>query len=106
MRTPRKAHLVQPRLSSVGALLARQAAADHRDLHVVERGQRRDQVVELEHEADGFGPVSGRVLEPLEVATVYRDRAAVRPVERAEKVQQRALPAARRTGQRNELAGL
>src|SRR5439155_23471232 len=80
-------------------------AADHRHLHVLERGQRRDQVVELEDEADRRRAVLGDVLELLEPDPADGDAARIRPVERADEVQERALAAAGRACQRDGLAG-
>ena len=85
---------------------AREAASEHRHLDVLERGQRRDQVVELEDEADDLRAVVGGIGERVDALAADGDRARVRPVERADEVQQRALPGAGRAGQRDELARL
>ena len=61
--------------------------------------------MELKDEADRRGAVLGGV-QPFERGAVNRDRAGVRPVERPDQVQQGALPAAGRPGQRDELARL
>jgi hypothetical protein len=61
--------------------------------------------VELENEADGCGAVLGCV-KRVERGAVDTDRTRVRPVERADQIEQRALSASGRSGQRNELAGL
>ena len=94
--------LHRPRL----ALGAAEPAAHHRQLHVLVRVQRRDQVVELEDEADRPGAVLRRILEPLEPLAPDDDRPRVRPVERPDQVQQRALAAAGRPGQRDDVARL
>ena len=62
--------------------------------------------MELEDEADGLGPVVRRIVEPADVHAVDVDLARVGPVERADEIQQGALPAAGRTGERDELARL
>ena len=56
------------------ALAAPSAAAHHRHLDVLDRVQRRDQVVELEDEADGGGPVLRRVAERLQPLVADDDR--------------------------------
>jgi hypothetical protein len=61
--------------------------------------------VELEDEADRRGPVLGRV-QAVELAPVDLDRAAVRPFERADQVEQRALARPGRTGECDQLARL
>ena len=60
--------------------------------------------MELEDEADGVGAVAGRVVEPGHVLAADPDLAGVGPVERADQVEERALAAARRPGERDELA--
>ena len=60
--------------------------------------------MELEHEADGPGPVLRRI-RAVHHRTVDRDRAGVGPVERADQVQERALARPGRSRQRNELTG-
>jgi hypothetical protein len=79
------------------------ASPEHRQLHVLDRVQRRDQVVELEDEADDRRPVAGAVLGPERQAG-DRDLPGRRPVEGTDQVQQGALAAARRPGDGNELA--
>ena len=84
----------------------RPAAAEHRQLHVLGRVQRADQVVELKDEADGLGAVGVRVGQRLEPLAADGDAALVRPVERADQVEERALAATGGTGEGDELAGL
>ena len=65
---------------------------------VLARGQARDQVVELEHEADVLAPVAREpgLVARGQLAVVEPDVAGGRRVEPAEDVQQRRLAAARR----------
>src|SRR5207245_2896092 len=62
-------------------------------------------VVELEDEPDRLGAVGRRILQPLDVLPADKDLARVRPIERADEIQERALPPARRARERHELAG-
>ncbi len=60
----------------------------------------------LEHEPDRRGAILVGPLERVEPLPADLDRAGVGPVERADEVQDRALPRPGRTGERDELAGL
>ena len=66
--------------------------------HVLERGQARDQVVELEHEPDVLAPVlrQPRVVQSRQLVVEEPGLAAARGVEAPEDVEQRGLAAARR----------
>ena len=59
--------------------------------------------MKLEDETDRRRPVLGRV-KRLERCAVDRDRSRVRPLERADQIEQRALAASRRSHERGELA--
>ena len=80
----------------------------HRHEHVLERGQRRHQMEELEHEADGAAAEAGqRVLtEPGDVGAVDQDLAGRRLVEAGHEANQGRLAAAGRTDDGEPLAGL
>ena len=75
-------------------------------LDVLARGERGDQVVELEDEADVLAPEPGesRVVVVREIVIEEVDRAPGRNVEAAEDVEQRRLAAARRSEQDDHLA--
>ncbi len=76
--------------------------------HVLLRGERREQVEELEDEADVVAAQLGQLLvvEPLVVAAGDGDRPGGRRFERPDDVQQGALPGARRSHDRDHLARL
>jgi len=95
--------LPEQRLGALDSFRSARAAAEHRHLDVLDRGQHGDQVVELEHEADGSRAVA-RGIRAVERRAVDGDRPGVGPVERADEVQQRALARSRRAGQGDELA--
>src|SRR5262245_19649123 len=79
---------------------------EHRDLDVLRRGERRDQIVRLEDEADHLGAVARRIGEACEVEAVDLEPPGVRRVERADEVQQGALAGSRGTREPHQLAGL
>lgn len=81
-------------------------SAHHRHLDVLQRTQRRDQMVELEDESDGCGPVAGRISEPVYGLAAHSDRPAIGTVERSDQIEQRALPTPGWPGQSNECAGI
>jgi len=97
--------LAQQRARVLRSRRATPAASEHRHLHILERCQRRNQVVELKDEADRRRAVL-RGVDAFERGAVHEDLAGIRPVERTDEVEQRALSAPRRTGQRHELARL
>ncbi len=74
--------------------------------HVLARGQARDEVVELEHEADVFAPVRSQRRLPRsgERASTERDLSRRRDIQAAEEVEQGGLPAPGRTEQDGELS--
>src|SRR5690606_32605005 len=83
-------------------LLGRQLRQEQRHLHVALGGEDRQQVVELEDEADvaraPLGEAPGR--EPVEPLAHDDDLPLVRAIETADQVQQRRLPRAGRAHQR------
>ena len=76
--------------------------------HVLLGGERGEQVEELEDEADVVAPQRGQLLvvQPLVVAAGDGDRPGGRRFEGPDDVQQGALPGARRSHDRDHLAGL
>ena len=76
-------------------------------MHVLDRGQRREEVVALEYEADALaaeiGKAFGREADGLVAGEV--ELAAGRGQDAAENRKQRCLAAARRAHQQRELAG-
>src|SRR5918999_5217639 len=82
------------------ALLGSKLRRRQRDLDVLPRGQRRDQVELLEDEAEGLAPQIRELIvrEPCQVAALELDRAGARPVERAEQLEQSGFPGSRRPG--------
>ena len=79
----------------------------HRQRDVLRRGQRRDQVERLEHEADPVAPQLGELLlgERAEVGVADPDGAVGERVEAGEGVHERRLARARRAHDRGEAAG-
>src|SRR5438270_5660817 len=76
----------------------------HGDLDVLDRIQRRDEVVELEDECNRSRAVARRIVEAGDVHAVDDDRAGIGTVERADEIEERALASAGRSRQRDELA--
>ncbi len=78
----------------------------HRHHHVLERGQRRHQVEELEDEADLLPAQPGQpvLVERRDVGAVDHDPPGRRRVEAGNQAEQRRLPAAGRSGHREEPA--
>ena len=60
----------------------------------------------MEDEPDDLRPVAGLILQPDDVFAAHHDRAGIRPVERPDQVQQRALARSRRPGQGDEVTAL
>src|SRR5664280_723044 len=102
----REPDLVEKLARSCLPCFARVMTPEHRHLNVLERAKSRDQVVELEDKADDFGSVLHGIAQVFDAPRANADRARIGPVERSDQVEQRALTAARRTHQRNELARL
>jgi hypothetical protein len=77
-----------------------------RDQHVLQRRERRHQVVELEHEAERAAAAARQpvVVEVRGRLARDQDLARGRPIEQAHDVEQRALARARRADERAELA--
>ncbi len=88
----------------VGAIGVSRDLGDERD--VLARGEARDQVVELEDEADVLAPVARErgLVGEREIVIAVVHVAAGRHVEPAEDVEQRRFAAARRAEQHDELA--
>ena len=90
---------------------ARDGVAPTRDLHrhqdVLEGGQRRHEVEELEDEADLLAAQSRQFVfaEGGDVDAVDEDLARARGIEAGQQAQECGLAAARRTDDRHELAG-
>ena len=78
---------------------------EHRHLDVFAGAERRDQVIELEDEADLPGAVVVQVWHLGEQSAADADRAGRRVFERGDQVQQRRLAAAGGAGDGHELAG-
>ena len=74
--------------------------------HVFPRRQTGNEIVKLKHEADVLAPVArqGRVVEFGELLAAIEDRAARGHIQTAQNIEQRALAAAGRTEQHDELA--
>jgi hypothetical protein len=79
-------------------MVERPAGELDRELDVLARGQERDEVPALEHDADLAGAHSGPlgVVEPGDVDTVDHDRPGVRSHQTGDHAEQRRLAAARR----------
>ena len=80
---------------------------EQRPCHVLHRGQHRDEMEGLEHEAELLVSESGEraIVMATEVHALDSHGAGVRVVETADQVEQRALAAAGRAGRDHELAG-
>ena len=80
----------------------------HRHEHVLERRQRRQQVKELEHEADPLAaqPRQRVLVERRDVDAVDDDAPGRRRIETGQQPEQRRLAAARRPGDRDDAARL
>ena len=87
-------------------LVVRDAGRSDRRLHVVDCGERRDQVELLEHEPERPQPEIGEggVAERAEVLAFEAHGPLARAVERAEQLEQRRLARAARADERDELA--
>src|SRR5580765_3404785 len=92
----------------LASLAAGERSQGERELHVLERGQHRHQVVELEYEADRGGAPVGEVglRQPGDVDAVDEDRARIGFVDAGEQVEKRRLARARRPHQAEEVAAL
>ena len=105
MHARAEADAVERRLGQLAPLGVRHPAVEQRDLHVVEHAQIGDQVERLEDEPDLL--VADRGQRAIAVAgdrrAVELHRALGRRVEQADQVEQRALAAARRPHDRDEL---
>src|SRR5215470_11369343 len=98
----------QRRLDVLVTHPARQPGQRERQLDVLERGQHRHQVVELENEADRARPPVGelRLAEPRDVDAVDQDLARIGLVDPGDQVEQRRLARAGRPHQAEEVAAL
>jgi multidrug transporter EmrE-like cation transporter len=95
----------------VGAAAAGAAidAGEHEgERHVLPGGEPRAQMERLEHEAHRGGPEAGQLplVERRQVASVDHEVAGRGPVETAEEIEERGLPGAGRTEDRDAVAGL
>src|SRR5690606_40736156 len=83
-------------------------SSDLRNLDVLLRGLRRQQVVALEHEAERLAPQPREPVgvERLDIPAGEQVRAARRPVEAPEDIHQRRLTGARLADDRDELPGV
>ena len=95
-----QADFVEQRLGPLGGVAA--AGDLHRHLDVLDGGERRHQVEELEHEADLLAAQPGQCVfvEACDLGAANRDRAARRGIEAGNQSEQRRLAAARRTDDR------
>ena len=89
-------------------LHARRASDHLRQHHVLQRGEFRQQMMELVNKADGVAPDRGArgIRQRAGVAAGNQDRPAIRPVEQPGDVQQRRFAGTRRRDQRNDLAAM
>ena len=98
----------QRRLGARAAIGLAEPGEEQRQLDVATRIEDRDQVEELEDEADVARAERGELVlgERVETLTRDLDAAAARAVEPRDQVEQRALARARGTHQRDEAAAL
>ena len=102
------AELAQQLVRGPAGVLAPPADEQQRQLDVLDRGQRRQQVEELEHEAD-LAAAQARELglaQLVDALAVEPDLAGRRAIEAGEEVEQRRLAAPARAHDRDELAAL
>src|SRR5882672_6460897 len=78
----------------------------HRDLHVLERGESREQMKGLENETDFMGAIRGKIGALRERSAAIAQRAGARMVERAKHLEQRGFSRAARAYERDKLAFL
>src|SRR3990172_6125214 len=78
----------------------------HRELHVLLGGEHRNEVEELEDDADRLPSIPHQVpiRQPRDVPAVHEDRTRRAPVQAPDEVQERRLPAAGRPGDGDPLA--
>ena len=91
------------RRATIGHWTTRQ---HHRQLDVLERRPRRDQVIRLEDHPDGRQPIRGELIagHPGQVAAARLDAPRGRTIQAPDQVQERRLPRARFSQQRHPLA--
>ena len=82
----------------------RPALFKHRDLHIFERGQGRQQMKRLEDETDMLGPKARRVSQPAERFTAKSDLARIGRIERSEQMEQGRFAAAAGPHQRHKFS--
>src|SRR6188508_106295 len=106
LRAILQADEAQGRLDALAPLAAREPRQQQRQLDVALGREHRQQVVHLEDEADVVrAPACERaVAHRIDALACDLERAAARPVEAADQVQQRRLAGARRPHQREEVA--
>jgi len=94
------------RHGAVAALPGAEPGQQQRQLDVAERGQHRDEVVELEDEADvAAAPARQRALgQRADVGSVDHDLAGRGTIDACDQVEQRRLAGARRPHEREEFA--
>src|SRR6266478_7187869 len=76
----------------------------HRDLHVLERGESREQMEGLENETDLVGGIRGEIGALRERSAAIPERARARMVERAKHLEQRGFSRAALAYDRDKLA--
>src|SRR5262249_21935910 len=101
-----EAHQLERRLRPLPTLTAAHAVEQERQLDVLERREHRNEVVELENEADvALAPLRQRaVAEARGVGAVHAHLAAARLVEAADQIEQRGLAASRGAHERHVFA--
>ena len=76
----------------------------HRDLHVFERGERREQMEGLENETDLAGAIGGEIRALLQRSSAILQRARARMIEGAKHLEQCGFSRAARTDDGDKLA--
>src|SRR5215813_6245207 len=99
-----QSHALQQILGSGRAAIG-DAAEFHRQQNVLERGQRRNQVVRLKHESEFFAAQLCEFIltERCNVHTIDCDDPGGRGIQSGDQTEERALPTARRSHDRDEL---
>src|SRR6185437_7884246 len=100
-----EAHELERDARMTAALGRGQLGEQQRQLHVLRGREHRQQVVELEYEADVRGPPAskGALAEPVDPLAADAQRPLGRRIEAADQIEQRGLSRARGSHEREEI---
>src|SRR5262245_27380676 len=103
MLTRFEANSLQQFESSLFSLGGGAVGSEHRDLHVLERGESREQMEGLENETDLLGAIRGEIGALREQSAAILQRARARMVERAKHLKECGFSRAALAYDRDEL---